>query len=58
MSNEIWYLALVPLALYAEIMIILAPHWDRKAPGDEGTWYLALIADPLTSPPHPPHTQK
>lgn len=57
MPDEIWYLALIPLVLYAMIMAVLAPRWDRNAPGDVGTWYLALVPDPLTPPPHPPHTQ-
>lgn len=57
---ELWYLAFVPLVLFAVVMAVLAPRWDRKGPS-KGTLILAEIPSdqgPLTVPPHPPHTQK
>jgi len=59
MSNETWYLAFVPLIIFAWIMITLAPRWDREAPSDsETSVHKFPDLGPLTSPPHPPHTQK
>jgi hypothetical protein len=57
-----WYLAFVPLVIYAIVLAVLARRWDREAPGDFGTWGLAYVPEdpdlgPLTVPPHPPHTQ-
>jgi hypothetical protein len=55
----IWYLALLILALYARVMITLAPRWDREAPSDPES-SVGKFSDlrPLTVPPHPPHTRK
>jgi hypothetical protein len=55
----IWYLALLVLAVYAWVMITLAPRWDREAPSDpESSVHKFPDLGPLTSPLHPPHTRK
>jgi|RhiMethySRZTD1v2_1073278.scaffolds.fasta_scaffold282100_6 hypothetical protein len=59
MPTEVWYLALLLLVAYAQAMISLAPRWDREAPSDpESSVGKFSDLDPLTVPPHPPHTQR
>jgi hypothetical protein len=59
MSTEVWYLAFIPLIIFAQVVIALAPRWDREAPSDpETSVHKFSDPGPLTSPPHPPHTQK
>ena len=47
------------LIFYVMFMLVLAPRWDREAPSDpESPVGKFSELDPLTLPPHPPHTQK